>query len=51
MLIDPEWIANHGFFYRLWIMVKNIGWIRGKYYFAWVFADLINNCAGQLDCN
>jgi len=46
MLIDPEWIASHGFFYRAWIMVKNIGWIRGRYYFAWVLADLVNNCAG-----
>lgn len=46
MLIDPEWIANHGFFFRLWTMVKNVGWIRGRYYFAWVLADLINNCAG-----
>jgi len=46
MLIDPQWIASHGFFYRVWIMVKNIGWIRGKYYLAWVMADLINNCAG-----
>lgn len=46
MLIDPEWIATHGFFYRLWTMVKNVGWIRFRYYFAWVLADLINNCAG-----
>jgi len=46
MLIDPAWIAAHGFAYRLWVMVKNIGWIRGRYYFAWVLADLINNCAG-----
>ena len=47
MLIDPEWIATHGFFYRLWTMVKNVGWIRFRYYFAWVLADLINNCAGE----
>jgi len=46
MFLDPVWVASNGFFCRIFVMVKNIGWVRSKYYFAWVFADLINNSAG-----